>query len=268
MLDLEFGQASDPGRVRTTNEDALDAFVPRSGHESRSRGWIFVLADGVGGMDLGEVASAKAVSVVVDEFRTSPEGASLTSLLTRIVQYANAAVHDEGLQPGRRGRHMATTVVACALRHDQAVIAHVGDSRCYLVRKGRASALTRDHTWVEEQRKLGLITTAEGEQSDRRHVLTRSLGPELFVTVDTQSVPVQRGDVLVLCSDGVHGGVSNEMLARIVSQEKEIDVVADELVRYAVTHDGSDNASAIVIRVLGVEAMGMYRGRPYPLPSA
>jgi protein phosphatase len=205
---------------------------------------------------------------MAEGFAQSPEGASLGSLLPRLIQYANAAVHDEGLQTDRRGRHMATTVVSCALRHDQAVIAHVGDSRCYQVRDGKATLLTRDHTWVSEQRKLGLITAAEAERSEKRHVLTRSLGPELFVTVETSSVSVKAGDLLVLCTDGLYGGMYAEDIGRIVSQNKDVETLARELVSYAVEVDGSDNATAQVILVRSTEAMGMYRGRMYPLPIA
>ncbi len=266
MLDVVFGQASDVGRVRPHNEDAAGAFSPRSRQESRSRGWMFAVADGVGGLDLGEVASTKAIQVITEGFARSTEGASLASLLPSLIQQANSAVHDEGLHTERRGRHMATTVVACALRHDQAVISHVGDSRCYQVRDGNAIQLTRDHTWVAEQRKLGLITAAEAERSESRHVLTRSLGPEMFVTVDTNSVSLRPGDRLVLCTDGLYGGLYPEDIARIASQNQDIDTLARELVKYAVEVDGSDNATVQVIQVRSVEPMGMYRGRLYPLP--
>ena len=227
---------------------------------------MFAVADGVGGRDLGEVASAKAVKIMAEGFAQAAEGVSLASLLTRLIQHANAAVHDEGLQSDRRGRHMATTIVACALRHDQAVIAHVGDSRCYQIRGGNANLLTRDHTWVTEQRKLGLITELEAEQSESRHVLTRSLGPELFVTVDTGSVSLKPGDVLVLCTDGLYGAMYAEDIARITSQNKDAETLAKELVSYAVEVDGSDNATAQVIQIRSTEPMGMYRGRLYALP--
>jgi PPM family protein phosphatase len=266
MLDVVFGQASDAGRVRPHNEDAAGSVTPRSRQESRSRGWLFAVADGVGGLDLGEVASAKAIEVLTEGFSKSSEGASLASLLPSLIQQANSAVHDEGLQSERRGRHMATTIVACALRHDQAVISNVGDSRCYQVRDGKANLLTRDHTWVSEQRKLGLITAAEAERSEKRHVLTRSLGPEMFVTVDTCSVSLKPDDRLVLCTDGFYGGLYPEDIARIASQNKDIERIARELVQYAVEVDGSDNATAQIIQVRSIEPMGMYRGRLYPLP--
>jgi protein phosphatase len=162
---------------------------------------------------------------------------------------------------------MATTIVTCVLRHDQAVISHVGDSRCYQVRDGKALQLTRDHTWVTEQRKLGLITAAEAERSESRHVLTRSLGPEMFVTVDTTSVSLKPGDHLVLCTDGLYGGIYPEDISRVVCPTKDVDTIAQDLVKYAVEVDGSDNATVQVIRVRSIEPMGMYRGRLYQRPG-
>ena len=117
---------------------------------------IFLLSPMVlGGLDLGEVASATAVSVLIEEFEKAQGGAMLISLLPRLVQHANAAVHDRTLAPEFRGKKMATTVVACALRHDQAIVSHVGDSRCYLVRKGIARQITQDHTLGERAEKDG-----------------------------------------------------------------------------------------------------------------
>ena len=263
MLDVIFGQASDPGKLRIINEDAMGAFIPRSRQEARSHGWLFVAADGVGGLDLGEVASAKAVSVIAQEFPLAPPGTSLLSLLPRLIQHANAAVRDEGLQPERRGKRMATTVVSCALRYDQAVISHVGDSRCYLVRNRKATAVTRDHTLVNEQLKLGLISPTEAAQSEVRRVLVHALGTEPFISANTQSLPLKEGDVLVLCSDGLYSGIYEEDIARIVTQKKDVQEIAEELVRYAVEVDGSDNATAQVISICSVEPRAMYRGRPY-----
>ena len=162
---------------------------------------------------------------------------------------------------------MATTLVACALRHDQAIVSHVGDSRCYLVRNGKAKQITQDHTWVNEQRKMGLISANDVEASDSRHVLIRSLGPEMFVSPDTTALTLQPGDVLVLCTDGLHDETKSTIIAEIVSQQKSMDEIARELVARAVEIDGGDNTTAQVVRVRSVEQVGMYRGRPYRLPS-
>jgi protein phosphatase len=267
MLEVQFGQASDFGKVRTNNEDAMASFIPASRKQGRSHGFLFAVADGVGGMDLGEVASATAVSVVTKEFAKAQSGAMLTSLLPRLIQQANAAVHDCTLKPEYGGKRMATTLVTCALRYDQAVVCHVGDSRCYLIRGGETKQITQDHTWVNEQRKMGLITTSEMAESEARHVLLRSLGPEMFVAPDTNTVPLQAGDVLVLCSDGLHDEMPETLMAQIVSQKKNMDEIARELVARAVEIDGNDNTTAQVIRVKSVEQVGMYRGRTYRLPT-
>jgi protein phosphatase len=267
MLEVQFGQASDFGKIRTNNEDAMGSFIPASRQQARTHGYLFAVADGVGGMDLGEVASATAVSVLTQEFAKAQAGTMLISLLPRLIQHANAAVHDCTLAPEYRGRKMATTVVACALRYDQAIVSHVGDSRCYLVRQGKAKQITQDHTWVNEQRKMGIISASEMAESDSRHVLIRSLGPEMFVSPDTTALSLQAGDVLVLCSDGLHDELRETAIAQIVSQNKNIDEIARELVARAVEIDGNDNTTAQVIRIRSVEQVGMYRGRPYRLPS-
>jgi protein phosphatase len=266
MLEVQFGQASDFGKVRTNNEDAMGSFIPASRRQARTHGYLFVVADGVGGMDLGEVASATAISVMTEEFAKSQSGTMLMSLLPRLIQHANAAVHDCTLAAEYRGKRMATTLVACALRFDQAIVSHVGDSRCYLVRNGKANQITRDHTWVNEQRKMGLIAANEMAESASRHVLLRSLGPEMFVSPDTTVTTLQVGDVMVLCSDGLHDEMREDEIAAIASQSKSIDEVARELVSRAVEIDGNDNTTAQVIRVRSVERVGMYRGRPYRLP--
>jgi protein phosphatase len=266
MLDVQFGQASDFGKVRTNNEDAMGTFIPASRQQTRSHGFLFVVADGVGGMDLGEVASATAVSVLTEEFGKAQAGSMLISLLPRLIQRANAAVHDCTVSPQHRGQKMATTIVACALRYDQAVVSHVGDSRCYLVRNGEARQITQDHTLVNEQRKMGLISADEVAASDARHVLIRSVGPEMFVSPDTTAVTLQPGDVLVLSTDGLHDEMKEPEIATIVSQKKDAAQIARELVARAVEIDGGDNTTAQVIRVRSVEQVGMYRGRPYRLP--
>jgi protein phosphatase len=267
MLDVQFGQASDFGKVRKNNEDAMGVFVPTSRHQARSHGYLFAVADGVGGLDLGEVAAGTAISVVTEEFAHAQADSMLISLLPRLIQHANAAVHDYTLESEYRGKKMATTIVACALRYDQAVVSHVGDSRCYLVRGGRARQLTQDHTWVNEQRKLGLVSAADVATSASRHVLVRSLGPEMFVSPETNAVTLQPGDVLVLCTDGLHNEMSGQEIAAIVSQRKSPEEIAAELVTRAVEIDGGDNTTAQVVRVRAVERVGMYRGRPYRLPA-
>lgn len=160
---------------------------------------------------------------------------------------------------------MATTIVACALRFDRAAVAHVGDSRCYLIRQGRAAQLTRDHTVVNDQVRLGILSTAEAAQSKARHLLSRSLGNDLFVGVETSDYQIFGGDVLMLCSDGLHGSVKPADISNIVGATLDLKETAAALLALANERDGSDNVSLQLIRVRAVERVGMYRGRPYKL---
>ena len=270
MLDLEFAEVSDPGLKRDHNEDSLGHVLPESTAQVQSQGWIFALADGVGGHEEGEAASQLAVETVLEGFRKIPKGVMHVSLLPKLVQEANVTVYDrahDAAAPDREpwtGR-MATTLVVCALRFDSAVVSHVGDSRCYLFRGGSAAQLTRDHTMAGEQERLGILSKAEAASGEGRHVLTRSVGTEMFVAADTVTVNVMPQDVLMLCTDGLHGYVADEQMERIMSAKPDLKEAAKALVAAANAMGGHDNVSVQLIRVLSVERMGLYRGRPYRL---
>jgi protein phosphatase len=265
MLDLEFAELSDIGRVRDHNEDYSGHSLPASETEGRTHGWLFVVADGVGGEERGEVASLTAVDKLIEGFRAAPRGEAHTVLLPRIVQSANTRIYEMGRAASPGGSRMATTVVSCALRYDRAVVAHVGDSRCYLIRHGLASQITRDHTVVAEQVRLGILSESEAASAVTRHLLSRSLGSDLFVNVEVTDRQVQVNDVLLLCSDGLHGPVKGSEMAEIVNWNPDLQTAARKLIALANERDGGDNVSIQLIRIREVERMGMYRGRPYKL---
>jgi PPM family protein phosphatase len=265
MLDVEFAQLSDTGRVREHNEDYVGHVVPATPALVHTHGWLFVLADGVGGQEKGEVASRTAVECVIAGFCAAASGEPHSALLPRLVQAANTRVFEAGLAARPGGGGMATTLVACALRFDRAVVAHVGDSRCYLVRRGHATVLTKDHTVASEQARLGLLSRREAAKAPTRHLLSRSLGNDMFVNVDTEEIQVLVGDVLVLCSDGLHGPLSAPEIASVVTHDADLDAATRKLVTLANQRDGSDNISLQLVRVRAVERVGMYRGRPYRL---
>jgi serine/threonine protein phosphatase PrpC len=264
-MDVEFAELSDVGRVRKGNEDYLGHAAPAAPEDARARGWLFALADGVGGHDLGEVASRTAIESMLSGFREAMPGEPHTSLLTRLVRDANTKVIDAGHASVRVGASMATTIVACALRYDRATVAHVGDSRCYLIRRGQPNLLTRDHTIANEHVRLKLLSKEDAAQADTRHVLSRSLGNELTVNVEVNEHQVFAGDVLLLCSDGLHGSVEASEMAAIAGHGGDLSTAAKRLVDIANQRDGGDNISLQLIRVRGVERVGMYRGRPYRL---
>jgi|SRR5579859_479999 len=265
MLQVEFAQLSDPGQRREHNEDYFGHVLPTSPELARTHGWLFALADGVGGQDRGEVASRTAIESVLEGFRKAVPGELHTALLPRLVQAANTHVYETGTTSGPGGNTIATTIVACGLRFDRAVVAHVGDSRCYLIRRNQARVLTRDHTVANEQVTLGLLSAREASDVPTRHVLSRSLGNEMFVNVETNEHQVLAGDVLVLCSDGLHGAVTPSEMAHIIGHSDNLTSAAKKLVEVANQQDGSDNISVQLIRVRSVERVGMYRGRPYKL---
>ena len=265
MLDLEFAELTDRGLVRSHNEDSLGHVLPSNAAQVQSQGWFFALADGMGGHEHGEVASQLAIETALDGFRKIPKGVMHVSLLPRLVQEANAAVYDAGHAKHGSGARMGTTFVACALRFDSAVVSHVGDSRCYLFRNGNGTQLTRDHTMADEQLRLGILSKEEAATGEGRHVLTRSLGSDLFVAADTITVNVLPGDVLLLCSDGLHGYVPDTTLVKILQQHTDLDQAAKAMVAAALDTGGHDNVSVQLIRVRTVERMGLYRGRPYRL---
>jgi len=265
MLDLEFVEKTHDGRVRDHNEDYFGHAAPATPARVRSHGWLFVLADGVGGHAKGELASRAAVESILAGFQGSPGGESHGALLPRLVQKANTHVFETAVAGGRDCAGMATTLVACALRFDRVTVAHVGDSRCYLIRSGKAEQITRDHTVANEQVRLGFVSTQEAGQSSTRHILSRSLGTELIVNVETNDHQLYAGDILLQCSDGLHNSVEASEMAALCSHGLDLLVAVEKLVALANERDGSDNISVQLIRVRNVERMGMYRGRPYKL---
>jgi serine/threonine protein phosphatase PrpC len=265
ILDVEFSHASDPGKQRDHNEDYLGHVRPATAMQARSQGWFFALADGVGGHDHGEVASKAAIEDLVSGFQSARAAEPLAPLLVRLVQEANQYVYELGKSASPGGTAMATTVVACALRHDRAAVAHVGDSRCYLVRQRQAKLLTRDHTVAQDQARLGILSAKDAAEVPTRHLLSRSLGMDLFVNVETSEHQILPADVLVLCCDGLYHSVEASEIAAVAGHGGDLNASAQRLVALANDRDGSDNISVQLIRVRSVERVGMYRGRPYKL---
>jgi protein phosphatase len=264
-LQVEFAALSDPGRQREHNEDYLGRVEPAGPAQARSHGWLFVLADGVGGSERGEVASKAAVEYLTSGFRAAPAGEPLSALLMRLAQEANANIYETGRNVSPGGTSMATTLVACALRYDRLVVAHAGDSRCYLIRQGQTRLLTRDHTVAQDQARLGVMSAREAAEAPTRHILSRSLGTDLFVNVETSDIQIFPGDVLLLCCDGLYHSIEPSEMAAIASLDGDLKAAAQRLVDLANDRDGSDNISVQLIRVRSVERVGLYRGRPYKL---
>jgi len=245
---FEWGLCSDPGDVRPHNEDYAGAFVPGGDEVAWDRGAVFCVADGLGGHAAGEEASRLAVETLLrswgDESADPPAQA-----LRKGVRAANAAILDAALHSRRRG--MGTTLTALSLAGREALIAHVGDSRAYLVRDDECLQLTTDHTRVSEMLRMRLITPEQAAHHPARSMLTRSLGDQLTVQVDLVRQGIDTDDAFVLCSDGLWDIVGRHEMAAVVNAEPRppLGEAVQRLVRMAVQRGATDNVTAVAVRV-------------------
>jgi PPM family protein phosphatase len=226
---------TDTGRQRSENEDSLFVRAP-----------IFVVADGMGGAQAGEVAS-KAAAEAFD--RDLPE-APPERILRETIEAANHQIHELARSdPSRAG--MGTTITAAIVNaaSEEVGIGHVGDSRAYRLREGKLERLTRDHSLVEEMRRKGQITDAQAEDHPQRSIITRALGPEPEVEVDVQTVPAAPGDVFLLCSDGLTTMVDEERIAAVLKKSGSMVEAVRTLVDEANRAGGRDNITALAFRL-------------------
>jgi PPM family protein phosphatase len=231
---VEQAGRTDVGRQRTANEDSLVVSPP-----------LFAVADGMGGAKAGEVASAVAVEAV-EEARESSEPAE--AQLAGIVRDANRRIYDLAVgDESRRG--MGTTLTLAKVHGDEVSLAHVGDSRAYRLRDGDLEQLTRDHSLVAELERSGQITAEAAEHHPQRSIITRALGPEPDVEVDTYTLSGREGDVFLICSDGLTSMISDEEVSSIVRGAGSLDEAADALVRAANQSGGKDNITVILFRL-------------------
>ena len=244
---VAIGVASDQGRQRTENQDSLAIPPPGlSPKELGEKGHLYLVADGIGGHQAGKTASDLVARRVVDEYYRQPPG-DVAGALRRAIRIANAEVHRWAQEPGYE--KMGTTIVAAVLHGNTLTVAHVGDSRAYLISRDQIQILTRDHTWVTEQIDGGILTQEQADRHAQRHVLTRSLGARPEVLVDLIHTSLRPGDQVLLCSDGLWEMVRNEGIADVMLQEADPQAACDLLVKHANLAGGEDNISIIVVSV-------------------
>jgi serine/threonine-protein kinase len=260
VMELIYGELSSAGTVRPRNEDYVGFWQPESLEEKRARGSIAVLADGVGGQGRGDMASRLVVEESLKAFREAKGDFSPQQLLTQVVNAANIALFDKSAED-RTSKPMATTLAVAIFRHDHVAVGNVGDSRVYLTRRGEIKQISTDHSYVAMQRKFGLISEDDAKQSDNRFLLTRSVGQEPVIRVDIEEVSVQKGDRVVLCSDGLHSCVADGEICDLVGRYPP-SAACRQLVALAEQRGTDDNVSAQVIQIEEIEAVGYYRGVP------
>ena len=231
---VEQAGRTDVGRQRTANEDSLVVQPP-----------LFAVADGMGGAKAGEVASAVAVQAV-EGARESGEPAE--AQLAGIVRDANRRIYDLAVADESR-RGMGTTLTLAKVHGDEVSLAHVGDSRAYRLRDGQLGQLTRDHSLVAELERSGQITAEAAEHHPQRSIITRALGPEPDVEVDTYTLAGRDGDVFLICSDGLTSMISDDEVGSILRSASTLDGAADALVRAANQSGGKDNITVILFRL-------------------
>jgi PPM family protein phosphatase len=249
----EQAHRTDTGRQRGANEDAYFARAP-----------VFAVADGMGGAQAGEVASR----IAAEAFEPGNEGeVAPEAYLRAVAESANARIH-ELAQRDSSHSGMGTTLTAALVNDDEISLAHVGDSRAYVYRDGELRRLTSDHSLVEELRRQGRLTEQQAEEHPQRSIITRALGPEDDVEVDTMTYPVRPGDVILLCSDGLTTMVPEERIAEILDAAPNLDAAVSRLVREANEAGGRDNITVVALRLEEVGAEAPKEGATLIGPSA
>ena len=260
-----FGR-TDVGQMREHNEDAfVVADLTRGNatlqpevrsHSVGARGSLFMVADGMGGAAAGEIASAMAIEGVLREVTESlsttepPTEDAFATAIKRATATANAEIHAFAIEhPEFRG--MGTTATVAGVLGDTVYLAQVGDSRAYLVRGGVAAQITKDQSLMQKLVEAGELTQEEAEQSERRNIILQALGPEPNIKVDLTAQQLRRGDVLVLCSDGLSGQVRTDDIARVVTDEQDLMAACKRLIDMANEAGGPDNITVIAARFEG-----------------
>ena len=225
---------TDTGRQRRENEDCAFARAP-----------VFVVADGMGGAQAGEVAAR----IAVDAFAHGlPDSGSPEERLASRVQEANQQIWEQS-RARREQAGMGTTLTAAYLDDSELAIAHVGDSRAYLFRDGSLRRLTQDHSLVDELVRRGKLTEEQAAEHPQRSIITRALGAEPTVEVDTWTYPVRAGDVILLCSDGLTSMVPEEQVEEILAASRDLKLAAQQLIDEANTAGGRDNITVVLSRI-------------------
>lgn len=245
---LEVARLTDVGRLRPNNEDSSLYWEPDADEEFSRKGRLAVIADGMGGYEGGQEASRLAVETVRFVYDRDLGGDPQDALVNGLRSAHDAIQRFAVEHPQFAG--MGTTCTALAIVERYLYFAHIGDSRLYLLRAGTTSRLTRDHSYVGRLVETGIVRSEDAESHPQRHILTAALGAgrEVIPHVPEQPIPLEAGDVLVLCTDGLWSVVGEAELARIALAESPTEACA-KLVKAALEGGGPDNVTVIVLRV-------------------
>lgn len=255
IVPLEVAGFTHPGQVRELNEDTW-------ARETLPSGELFLVADGMGGHRTGEVASSMATESLVAAMRDLPDVP--TQSLPRAMQRSNLAVFQHASRRAE-SRGMGTTMTAVVIDGNAAIFGHVGDSRAYLIRGSRIEQLTRDHSWVAERVRQGLLSEDEARDHKWRNVITNALGSRPQLRLDLFGLNLLEGDLILVCSDGLSNLVTEQKILQVALEYvyEPLEMITQQLVQLANEAGGYDNITCVVARVKRL----MPRSKPYPLPQ-
>ncbi|MBB6049035.1 protein phosphatase 2C domain-containing protein [Armatimonas rosea] len=251
QTELAFAARTDIGRVRENNEDKYDFFTPDDAPTLALRGRLWAIADGMGGHSAGQIASEAGLKCLIRSYFAEPVEGSVADALQQSLADANFLISQAAIKLGAKNG-MGTTMVAAVVLNDMLTIAHVGDSRAYLLREGeRIRQLTIDHSWVEEQVRRGALSRAEAEASPYRNIITRSIGMGPGLTADIYTERLFPDDTILLATDGVTGYLGEDALAALVGT-KSLSKAALDIIDAANDAGGKDNSTVLLLRVSSI----------------
>lgn len=240
-MHIECGARTDQGKVRTSNEDSFVANLPSA---------IFLVADGMGGHAAGEIASRMTAEKIEEILSEGQAADSREELLRSAVEKANTSVH-EAQKAQAECRGMGSTLTVLTVSGDSYAIAHVGDSRAYLLRNGALIQLTQDHSVIWPLYKSGVITKDDISRNPRKNLITRSIGTQPQVEADVETGSALEGDLFLLCSDGLTDVLSDgDLSGKLLNQDLNPQRLCDDLVDAAIAGGGPDNVTVIIVRLL------------------
>ncbi len=243
---MEYAALSDKGIIREQNEDFWNIVLDNKGNPI-----AFIIADGMGGHMAGDVASRMAVEIISQEIYRGFEAINSSTtigFLEKAVNLANDEIYKYALL-NLNGTGIGTTLTLGLIHSGKITIAHIGDSRFYLIRGGTIQSMTRDHSFVGELVEKGVLDQEEARNHPLRNQITRALGYEKNIEIDFYNIDVKKGDMYLFCTDGLTVKVSSDELLTMLEQEKDLNVILKNMVELANQRGGDDNITAIIVKI-------------------
>lgn len=251
-MPLEVSGMTDKGMVRRRNEDYHGYFMPTDQETCALRGSLFAVSDGVGGNVAGNVASAEAVNVLLQEYYFGDHAEKCPQRLRDAFSYAAMHIYELGVSH-RSFSNMQCTLTALLLKYDHYYIAHAGDSKAFLLRDGSLTQLTKDHSVVAKLVRMGFVSAAEAKNHPQKHALIRALGERPILPVDSYTGYCLPGDIFCLVTDGISEHLTDDELRMGLLKNNSLDGILKELITTVNERGGTDNMTILAVKVLEVK---------------